>query len=761
MGIFGGERDGHAEGTSLLMSSETDSIAETSGEHIYDYIDLIPPLNRKTSFTDRIKQVGLVLIVLLAVTVAVLFVWQVPKGSSENTARATPHSLPCDTSVGPTFGIMAAAPSDAAVLEVWCASALGCIQEHVDVVLTADSSEVGARGTKLGHMNLVDLHLTNIFSLMGLMQSVSPNTEIVNAASACKARASEKNTNITLNPLVFQAISGVSKGTDPDEQTQRYLQLTIDVMRESGVHKSDTVREQLMQIDSTLETLSTTFAQNIASSVNYITVDPSNSGMLAGLDSDFVSSHTNSTGYVIFSTDYTDYVPVMHSSTSETLRRQMYRAFNRRAYPENNAVLQQILQLRQDRATILGYSNYASMATHGKMAANTSRVESFLEEMMSEVIAAGRAELQQLNVSSSAGGVDVFKPYNYGFALNRYIADNFAVNETEVKSYFSTANTKKGVFYVAQELFNIEMRQVVGVPRWHSDVEVYDMMIEGRLIGRAYLDLYPRTAKFKHAAMFPIRQGLDSYQLPEAALVCNFPVAPEAMTFGDVQTFFHEFGHLLHHVIGGQNQDWVAFSGIATEWDFVEAPSQLLEHWPKNMETLSHFARNSDGQLIPSALVDAMKSASQFGRAVATQQQLYYAWFALRLHQVNNPSSMSISDFEATMMASYSPFEHVDYTHMYASFGHLNGYGPLYYTYQWSLAIAQDMFSSEFCPSKMYDSNVAQRYSESILAPGGTKSANTLVTNFLGRSWTADAYQSYLRGGSSSCARHFTLGAHV
>mmetsp|Transcript_4096 Transcript_4096/g.10325 ORF Transcript_4096/g.10325 Transcript_4096/m.10325 type:complete len:400 (+) Transcript_4096:3-1202(+) len=399
------------------------------------------------------------------------------------------------------------------------------------------------------------------------------------------------------------------------------------------------------------------------------------------------------------------------------------------------------------------------------MAGSPRRVEQFLGEVASEVLASYGYELSTLNASSD---VDVYKPYNYGYAMNRYVSEMYDVNETLVKSFFTTQGTRDGILEVARQLFDVQMVAVAGVPVWHADVQAYDIMVPAsasaanrRLIGRAYLDLHPRAGKFKHAAMFPIRQGLDGNQLPEAAVVTNFPRGPEHMSFSDVQTFFHEFGHLLHHVLGGQNQSWVAFSGIATAWDFVEAPSQLLEHWPQSAETLEHFAVNDRGETIPAELVAALKAASAFGRATATQQQLFYAFSALRLHQLADPLSVDLEAFERNMSALYSPFDKVDDTHAMAAFGHLNGYGPLYYTYQWSLAIADDLFYSRFCPGKMYDIDVSHQYERDILRPGGKEDASAMVENFLGRAWTADAYTSVLRGGGSSCARHFTTGHYV
>jgi thimet oligopeptidase len=229
--------------------------------------------------------------------------------------------------------------------------------------------------------------------------------------------------------------------------------------------------------------------------------------------------------------------------------------------------------------------------------------------------------------------------------------------------------------------------------------------------------------------------------LPEAALVCNFPGGDGSsglMEHADVETFLHEFGHLLHNIFAGTNQRWMYFSGIKAEWDFVEAPSQMLEEWVWDAETLASFARNEKGSVIPQSLIKKMVNSRNFGRAMWTQHQLFYSALSLDVYN-QDPALMDLDHVMEKVQSTYSPFGYVEDTYFYASFGHLNGYSSIYYTYMWSLVIAADMHS-EFVKKGLRNPDVARHYRESVLEPGGKKDAAELVQDFLGRPYSFEAF---------------------
>jgi thimet oligopeptidase len=275
------------------------------------------------------------------------------------------------------------------------------------------------------------------------------------------------------------------------------------------------------------------------------------------------------------------------------------------------------------------------------------------------------------------------------------------------------------------------------------------MFQDGKLTGRFYLDMHPRANKYNHAAQFDVRTGIAGRQIPEATLVCNFPGGgendPGLMEQGDVETFLHEFGHLLHTLFAG-NQKWLGVGGIRTEHDFVEAPSQMLEEWARDPATLATFARHyQTNEPIPADLVKRMKRAAEFGKGLQVRRQMVYADLSLSVYD-RDPSQVDPTAITKALVQKYQPFEFVDGTHFHASFGHLDGYSAVYYTYMWSLVIAKDLFS-KFDRANMLDPTVAVKYRRTVLEPGGSAPAAKLVENFLGRPFDFKAYQQWLDEG--------------
>jgi thimet oligopeptidase len=281
---------------------------------------------------------------------------------------------------------------------------------------------------------------------------------------------------------------------------------------------------------------------------------------------------------------------------------------------------------------------------------------------------------------------------------------------------------------------------------WDPSVEAYELLQDGKLVGRFYLDMHPRPNKYNHAAQFGIHTGVAGRQLPEAALVCNLPGGkpgdPGLMTHDDVTTFFHEFGHLVHFLLAGRHQ-WVGVGGISTEQDFVEAPSQMLEEWTWDPATLATFARHyQTNEPIPASLVRQMRRASEFGKGMQVRRQMVYARLSLSVYD-RNPDQVDTTALYRDIMNKYQKTPYVEGTHMQTSFGHLDGYSAVYYTYMWSLVIAKDLFA-HFNQSNLLDTEVSRRYRDTVLAPGGSKPAAELVRDFLGRPFNFQAWEAWL-----------------
>jgi thimet oligopeptidase len=342
---------------------------------------------------------------------------------------------------------------------------------------------------------------------------------------------------------------------------------------------------------------------------------------------------------------------------------------------------------------------------------------------------------------------EVVNSWDSAFYHERISAEEYGFDSQAIRPYFEYSRVKQGVLDITGRLFGLHYEKVADAPVWHADVDAYDVHEDGRLIGRIYLDMHPREGKYKHYAQFSLANGVRDRRLPEGVLMCNFArpggAEPALLEHSDVKTFFHEFGHLLHHVLGGHVR-WAGQSGVATEWDFVEAPSQMLEEWVWDPATLQTFARHHrTGEPIPAELIERARAADEYGKGLWVRQQMFYAATSLELH-ARAPAGLDTTRTVAELQERYTPFKYVEGTYFHESFGHLNGYSAIYYTYMWSLVIAKDLFSVFRRAPSLLDGEVAAHYRRAVLEPGGSKPAAQLVADFLGREYSFDAYRDWL-----------------
>jgi thimet oligopeptidase len=401
--------------------------------------------------------------------------------------------------------------------------------------------------------------------------------------------------------------------------------------------------------------------------------------------------------------------------------------------------LKQMLDLRAEQATLLGYASWPDYDAEVKMIGTGPAIIEFVDRITALSEDAARRDFEVLlerrrQEDPVATTLDPSESMYYGELIRR---ENFDVDAQEVRRYFDFAKVRAGVLDVTGRLFGVEYVPAPDAPVWHEDVAAYDVVADGERLGRIYLDLHPRTGKYKHAAQFDLVPGIAGRQLAEGVLACNFPRG--LMEHTDVVTLFHEFGHLVHHVLAGR-QRVARFSGVATEWDFVEAPSQMLEEWAWDADVLRTFASDANGSPIPVELVERMRAAKEFGKGYFARTQMFYAALSYRLH-MERPADTTALVRE--LQAAYDLFSYIPDTHFHASFGHLEGYTSAYYTYMWSLVIAKDMFSS-FDADDMFAPDVARRYRDRVLARGGSDDAANLVADFLGRPYSFDAFAAWL-----------------
>jgi thimet oligopeptidase len=340
-------------------------------------------------------------------------------------------------------------------------------------------------------------------------------------------------------------------------------------------------------------------------------------------------------------------------------------------------------------------------------------------------------------------GATALDPWSNAYITQQVEKRDYDYDRQELRKYFTYNAVRDGILKLTEDLFGVDIRPW-HTATWDPAVETYEVYDQGQLIGRFYFDSHPRPGKYNHANMVPLRNGISGRTVPVGALVMNLPYGDHGnglMEHGDVVTFLHEFGHMLHGIFGGQQQRWAGQSGVATEWDFVEAPSQMLEEWVYDYDTLRSFAADAKGNPIPRELVEKLNRARYFDLGMGDMRQLALSNISLRLHQ--GPAPADLGAAVRRLDADYSIIKLPEFTEFQDSFGHLSGYSAAYYTYRWSKVIADDLFT-EFQKNGLRDRATAERYRRLVLAPGGGKPAAELVQDFLGRPISLDAYKAEL-----------------
>ncbi|MFO0745251.1 MAG: M3 family metallopeptidase [Myxococcota bacterium] len=637
---------------------------------------------------------------------------------------------------------------DAGVLAQWCkesvARAKG-VQKRLEGPQENDQKT-------LADFDRMSLELDTINGLTNLLFEVSPVEAVRGAAEKCTQDISKFQTDTSLDHKLYEALSKVDAKA-LDAIGQRYVEVSLRDFRRAGVDKDDATRARISEINAELVKLGQEYSKAVNEDTRSISIAPEDA---KGLPEDWVKQHEVKDGKITVTTNYPDFFPFETYSPNAALRAQLYREYlGRGAAGGNGERLKKILILRKELATLLGYPNWAEYATEDKMSGSAETVAKFIADIESVIRPRADKDLGTLLArkkkdAPDATAIEVFDRFYY---TNLVRSEGYDFDAQSVRQYFQYDRVKEGIFALYSKLFGVEMTRIEGFQAWSPDVETWEMKRNGEVIGRFFIDMHPRENKFKHAAMFPIQTGMEGKdggprRLAWASLVCNFatPTAddPGLMEHSDVVTFFHEFGHLIHHLLA-QKTTFVDLGGTNVEWDFVEAPSQLLEEWAWDPKVLATFAKNAKGQVIPKTAVEKMKKAQEFGQGVDLQRQVYLTAFSFDLHTMD-PAQLDLDQFTIEETKRYAPFPPFEGDKLYANFGHLIDYTALYYTYQWSLTIAKDLFG-RFKEKGLLDPKVAAEYTADVLEPGGTRKADELVKTFLGRDRNLDAYKAWIQKG--------------
>ena len=586
--------------------------------------------------------------------------------------------------------------------------------------------------------NDVDQALGSVSSPASLFAEVHPDEAVRERADVAGQEVQKLATELGLDRELFEVFAALDPaGLDAD--AARFLDKTLRDFRRSGVDRDEPTRERIRAINERLTVLGQEFSKNIRNGVRSIEVTPDR---LEGMPQDWLDAHpADERGLVTVTTDYPDVVPLRTFCADAQARRDLTMEFLTVGWPANDALLHELFDLRHELAQLLGYETWADYDAEVKMIKEGGAIPVFIEKIADAALESGVRDREVVLARMRADVPDAtaIDSADLAYYANLVSKEQLEVDAQLVRTYLDFTKVRAGLLEVTGRLFGLRYEPAADAVVWDEAVAAYDVYrADGdEPLGRIYLDLHPREGKYKHAAQFDLVTGVAGRQLPEGVLVCNF--SRGLMEHDHVVTLFHEFGHLVHHVLAG-HQEWFRFSGVATEWDFVEAPSQMLEEWAWDAEILQTFATNEAGEPIPADLVRRMRRADDFGKGYLARTQMFYAALSYWFH-TERPADLTARTRE--LQAQYSLFPYIEGTHFTCAFGHLEGYSSAYYTYMWSLVIAKDLFSA-FDRSNMFDAEVAGRYRDRVLAPGGSKDAADLVADFLGRPYTFDAYAAWL-----------------
>jgi thimet oligopeptidase len=627
-----------------------------------------------------------------------------------------------------------------------CETELSQARRILDAILNMDRKGRTIENTLQPYDELVRI-VTGVSAQAELLFNVHPEAPVRDAAHKAYLNAEKLLTELSVNNSLYQSIKAIPL-SQADQVTKYSVWKILRDFRLAGADRNEETRAKIKVLREEISEIGTTFERNISEDVRSIKLNPHD---LAGLPEDYLDAHPPKDGNIVITTNYPDALPVFKYAHNEDVRRRLWMEFRGRAYPKNLEVLERLLERRHELACILDYDSFASLVTKNKMTGSAAAVRKFIDKLLKATKTRMRHDTELLLEWKRKDHPEAssIERWDLDYYTERIRSEQQNVDSKQIRSYFEFVQVRKGLFDLASRLFGVRFKHV-NVKMWHESVETYDVYEGRKRLGRVYLDMHPRDGKYTHMASFPISLGEKSKELPQCALVCNFPDPTKSlgrtlMDHSDVTTLFHEFGHLLHMIFSGQPR-WLSTSLRDLEWDFIEVPSELFEEWTVRPESLRRFAKDSTGETISIDLVERLRKSDSVARGLHTRVQIFLAAVSLAYYS-QDPKSIDMTAVARELFQTYTTIPWPEGDHFQCSFGHLNAYSAAYYTYLWSQVIEKDLFSKFLASKTILDTKMARKYRRLILASGSKKPATEMVKQFLGRSFRTDHFQAWLNEG--------------
>ena len=608
--------------------------------------------------------------------------------------------------------------------------------------------------------------LSRAWSPVSHMNSVVNSDALREAYNACLPLLSDYATEMGQNEALFAAFREIAEGNEYqrlDTAQRKVIDNALRDFRLSGIDLPAAGRQRYREIMQSLSSLTSRFEENLLDATQAWNKHVTDRELLAGLpDSaiDLARQQAENRGLDgwLLTLDFPSYYPVMTYADNRELREEVYRAYVTRASDEgphagrwdNGPIMNEILALRHELATLLGFSNYAERSLATKMARDTAHVMDFLRQLAERSLPAARRELDELRAfAREYDGCETLEAWDIAWYSEKLRQQRYDISQEALKPYFADDQVVAGMFEVVRRLYGLRIEAVEGVDAWHPDVRFYQIHdADGMLRGQFYLDLYAREHKRGGAWMDECigrSATRDRLQIPVAYLTCNFtpPVGdkPALLTHDEVVTLFHEFGHGLHHML--TLVDYPSVSGISgVAWDAVELPSQFMENWCWEREALDLFARHyQTGEPLPDTLFERMRAARNFQSAMQMVRQLEFSIFDFRIHMEYDPDNpRDIYDLLDEVRREVAVVQPPSFNRFPHSFSHIfaGGYAAGYYSYKWAEVLSADAFSA-FEENGIFDRETGRRFLHAILEQGGSREPMELFVEFRGREPTIDA----------------------
>ncbi|HCQ77391.1 MAG TPA: peptidase M3, partial [Leeuwenhoekiella sp.] len=620
--------------------------------------------------------------------------------------------------------------------------------------LITNNPEPATFENTIAALDYAGYQLDRVTSIFFNLNSAETNETIQKTAQEVSPLLSEFSNDITLNEALFKRVKNVydsRESLDLTREEEVLLDKRYKGFSRNGANLAEDKKARLREIDTELSKLSLTFGENVLAETNKFELHLTDEADLAGLPESTkeaaaqTAEEKGKEGWV-FTLEYPSYIPFMKYAENRELRKKMAIAFGAKGFHndelDNQENVLKIVNLRQERANLLGYKTHAHFVLEERMAKSPENVERFLQDLLEKAKPAAEREFAQLaNFAKKRDGIEELQKWDSAFYSEKLKQELFELDDEQLKPYFKLENVIDGVFTIAQKLYKLRFVEVQDIPKYHKDVKTYQVFDDkDNFIAIFYADFHPRAGKRAGAWMTQYKgqfkkDGVN--ERPHVSNVCNFtkPTAskPSLLTFNEVTTLFHEFGHGLHGMLA--NTTYPSLSGPSVYWDFVELPSQVLENWCYEPEALELFAKHYEtGETIPMILIDKIKKAANFQEGMQTLRQLSFGILDMSWHGADPSGITDVKAHEKAAFENTKLYPDVAENCMSVSFSHIfqGGYSSGYYSYKWAEVLDADAFAY-FKENGIFNAEVAQKFKDHVLSQGGTEDPMVLYKRFRGK----------------------------